>query len=209
VVLCRLRTRLAKDVSGTRAQTAGLILAAGGGTRFGGGKMLAELHGRPMLQYALDLAAAVELDPVVVVLGKDAVDVEGAVLWGAERRVVNPDPARGLSSSVLLGMAELGNADRVLVLLGDQPFLSIENLRVIIGTARDASRPIVVPRYAGVPGNPVLLEREAWALVRALEGDRGMSQLFEKHPDLLRFLDLPDANPDIDTRDDLDRAVSA
>ena len=167
--------------------------------------MLAEVIGRPMLQHVLDLAAAAELDPVVVVLGEDADEVETAVQWRGERRVVNPDPGRGISGSLALGLAELGGVDRALVLLGDQPFLSVENVRLIADTVRDPARPIVVPTYGGVPGNPVLLEREAWSLAQALEGDRGMSQLFTRHPELVRHVEVPGHNPDIDTPNDLER----
>ena len=162
-----------------------------------------------MLQHVLDLAAAAELEPVVVVLGEDADKIEQAMAWRAERRVRNAAPDRGLSSSVALGLAELEDAGRVLVLLGDQPFLSLENVRVITDLAPDSARPIVVPRYGGVPGNPVLLEREAWPLAQTLEGDSGMSQLFNTRPELVRFVDLPGVNPDIDTREELERAVSA
>ena len=170
--------------------------------------MLADVDGRPMLQHVLDLAAAAELDPVVVVLGDDAEEIERSIRWGAERRVRNPDPGRGLSSSVALGLAAVDGAKRALVLLGDQPFLTAENVRVITAVPRDVARPIVVPRYGGVPGNPVLLESEAWPLAAALDGDRGMSQLFRVYPERVRYVDIPGQNPDIDTLDDLERAVT-
>jgi molybdenum cofactor cytidylyltransferase len=170
--------------------------------------MLAEVNGRPMIQWVLDLAAEAELDPIVVVLGDDADEIEQRVAWRSERRVRNPDPGRGLSSSVALGLAELGDAERVLVLLGDQPFFSAHNARVITDMPRTAAQPIVVPRYAGVPGNPVLLERDAFPLAASLDGDRGMSQLFTKNADLVRYVDVPGANPDIDTPDELERSVS-
>lgn len=145
--------------------TAAVILAAGLGSRFGGGKMLAEIGGRPMLQRVLDLAAEAGLDPVVVVLGTDAEAIEVAIRWRDEVRVRNEHPERGISSSLKLGLEALGDADRALVLLGDQPFVNSENVRVITMAARDPARPVVVPRYAsGLPGNPVLLEREAWPL---------------------------------------------
>jgi molybdenum cofactor cytidylyltransferase len=185
------------------ARTAGLILAAGRGTRFGGGKMLASIDGRPMLQHVLDLAAAAELDPVVVVVGDEAEEIDDAVEWRDERRVRNPDPSRGLSSSVALGLGALRESDRVIILLGDQPFVSIEDIRGITSKSGDAGRPIVVPRYGGVPGNPVMLERDVWSLAARLEGDRGMSQLFGAHPELVRFVDVPGSNPDIDTPADL------
>ncbi len=180
---------------------AAIVLAAGRGTRFGGGKMLAEISARPMLQYVLDLAAQAELDPVVVVLGEDADAIQTALSWRNEIRIRNEDPGRGISSSVAAGLDALGgDVDGALVLLGDQPFLTLENVRVITGASRDDESPIVVPRYAdGRPGNPVLLGRAAWPMAQELTGDQGMSQLFAARPDLVRYIDVPGTNPDIDT----------
>jgi molybdenum cofactor cytidylyltransferase len=191
--------------------TAGLILAAGRGTRFGGRKMLADVDGRPMLQHVLDVAAAADLDPVVVVIGDDADEIETAMTWRAEKRIRNPDPGSGLSSSVAIGLARFGaGVSRVLVLLGDQPYLSVENVSAITATRPDTEKPIVVPRYAdGRPGNPVLLEREGFALAAALKGDRGMSQLFAAHPDLVRYVKVSGANPDIDRAEDLEQVSRA
>jgi molybdenum cofactor cytidylyltransferase len=185
--------------------TAGLILAAGLGTRFGGRKMLASVRGRPMLQWVLDLAEAAELEPVVVVLGQDADDIEAALDWRHELLLRNPDPAQGISSSVNLGLEALtGSADRVLVMLGDQPFLSVEQVNVITSADADPARPIVVPRYSkGRKGNPVLLEHAAWRYAAELEGDRGMSQLFKRHRELVRYVELEGKNPDIDSAEDL------
>jgi len=124
--------------------------------------------------------------------------------WRGETRLRNEDPGRGLSSSVRLGLDALSDAARVLVLLGDQPYLTLENVSVITSAPHDASTPIVVPRHPdGRPGNPVLLEREAFAMAASLEGDRGMSQLFRDHPGLVRYVDVEGSNPDIDRAEDL------
>jgi CTP:molybdopterin cytidylyltransferase MocA len=199
---------MANDVSDMPTRTAGLILAAGSGTRFGGGKMLAHVNGRPMLQHVLDLVAAAELDPVVVVIGEDANEIEEAIHWRRGKRIRNPDPGRGMSSSVALGLARFGGGvTRVLVLLGDQPFLRLDQLLAVVRAGDATDRPIVVPRYSdGNPGNPVLLKRTAWPLVQQLTGDRGMSQLFGADPDLVAHVDVSGANPDIDTQEDLSRA---
>ncbi len=185
--------------------TAGLILAAGRSTRFGANKLLADVDGRPMLQHVVDFAAAFGLDPVVVVVGPDHAAVAAGLTWRAEEIVVNPEPERGLSSSVRLGLAALVSSDatRALVLLGDQPFLTSAQTRRILAAQTDAAGPILVPRYEGRPGNPVLLERSAWPLAESLIGDRGMVQVINAHPTLVRYVDLPGANPDIDTADDL------
>lgn len=187
--------------------TAAIVLAAGSGTRFGGGKMLALVHRQPMLQHVLDLAAEADIHPVVVVLGNDAGAIESAVRWRDELRVRNDDPGRGISSSIALGLRVLDAAspaiERAVVLLGDQPRLSHAQLSALLAASSD--RPITVPRYAnGEPGNPVVLDRAAWPLASALQGDRGMSQVFALHPDMVRYVDVSGSNPDIDTRTDLD-----
>ncbi|MGI8928934.1 MAG: nucleotidyltransferase family protein, partial [Candidatus Limnocylindrales bacterium] len=165
--------------------------------------------GRPMLQHVLDRAAAAELRPVIVVSGDDTDQIEAAIVWRGETRVRNPDPSRGMSSSVALGLGELGDdVDCALVLLGDQPFLTLENVRAMTAAPRDPAKPIVVPRHAGQAGNPVLLERAAWPLAIRLTGDRGMSQLFTRHPELVRYVDVDTTSPDIDTPDDLVRITA-
>lgn len=184
---------------------AALVLAAGAGRRFGGQKLLAELDGTPILQHVLDLAAAGQLDPVVVVLGPDAEALETRMRWRDEVRLVNPAPEDGISSTVRMGIAALAatDAQRAVVLLADQPRLSAAQLRTILAAPVDESRPIVVPRYSGVPGNPVLLERAAWLLTARLSGDQGLSQLFAARPELVRHVELEGANPDVDTPADL------
>lgn len=187
--------------------TSGLILAAGAGRRFGGGKLLAQLHGRPLLQHVLDLAAALSLRPTIVVLGSDADALEAACRWREEQRIRNENAQQGISSSLRLGLEHLADseAERALVLLADQPMLTAGQARAVLDVAGDELRPIVVPRYRGTPGNPVLLERGAWRLAADIRGDRGMSQLIERRPDLVRYVDVPGTNPDIDTPDELGR----
>src|SRR5688500_15927387 len=180
---------------------AALVLGAGAGKRFGGQKLLAELHGTSIRQHVLYLAAAAGLDPVVVVLGTDADTLVARMSWRDEVRLINPAPGEGLSSSVRLGLAALAASDahRAVVLLGDQPRMGVAQLRTILAAPADEARPIVVPRYSGVPGNPVLLERAAWPLAARLQGDLGMAQLFAANLGLLRYVDVDGANPDVDT----------
>ena len=186
------------------AGVAAVVLAAGAGARFGGGKLLVSLDGRPVLQHVLDRVAEVGVDEVVVVLGADAADVEAAIRWRRERRVQNPDPGRGLSSSVRIGLDAVGSdVERVLVVLGDQPRVSPDVIRALIA-ADAAGRSVVVPAYADDRGrNPVLVHRGAFPLAATLEGDRGFGPLLAAHPDLVHEVHVSGRNPDIDTRDDL------
>jgi molybdenum cofactor cytidylyltransferase len=191
--------------------TAALVLAAGAGSRFGGGKLLAPLAGRPILQHVLDALARAGLDDVVVVLGRDAPAIEAAIAWRVERRVVNPDPERGLSSSLQVGMAAVpSGADAVLIALGDQPLVAVDTIRALLGAPLDPSRPVVVPAYAGDLGrNPVVLRRPAFALVVEASGDRGLGPVLAAHPDAVQAIAVTGDNPDVDTRADLARAAEA
>ncbi|MEA2445246.1 MAG: molybdenum cofactor cytidylyltransferase, partial [Thermoleophilales bacterium] len=58
---------------------AGIVLAAGAGTRFGGRKQLAELDGRPLLEHALEALESAPVADRIVVLGADAADVAAGV----------------------------------------------------------------------------------------------------------------------------------
>ena len=128
--------------------TVGLVLAAGSGSRFGGGKLLASVAGRPVLQHVLDALAEAGVDDVVVVLGDDAAAHEAAIAWRAERRVVNPEPRRGLASSLQVGFEAVGAGhDSVLVALGDQPLISPSAIRSLLD-APGETRPAV--RRAGL-----------------------------------------------------------
>jgi CTP:molybdopterin cytidylyltransferase MocA len=190
-----------------RSGVTAVVLAAGAGSRFGGGKLLASLEGRPVLQHVLDTLAAAGLKDVVVVLGDDAAVVEAAVHWRTERRVRNPDPARGLASSLQVGLAGAGEGsggppDAALIVLGDQPELRAETVDAIL-SAGDGARAIV-PRYEHDRGcNPVLLPVGLWPVVRGLSGDQGLGAWLAAHPEEVLEVPLAGTNPDIDRRADL------
>ena len=152
--------------------------------------------------------------PIVVVLGHARDEVRRAVEWRDEVQVNNPHPERGMLRSVLLGLRRLDAMwsvpERTLIVLGDQPRLRVDQLQTLLATAADEERPFVVPRYGdGQAGNPVLLEAsgrvlaEQFAIHTRKDVDRGLSQMFVRFPERVRFVDVAGANPDIDTPDDL------
>ncbi|HEY6012648.1 MAG TPA: NTP transferase domain-containing protein [Candidatus Limnocylindrales bacterium] len=190
---------------------AGIVLAAGAGSRFGGGKLLAPLAGRPILQHVLDRLAEAGIEDVTVVLGHDAPAIERAIDWRTERRVVNPSPDRGLSSSLQVGMAALPpETDAVLIALGDQPLVTAATIRALLDAQPERSRPIVVPVYPDDRGrNPVLLRRPAFPLAGEASGDRGLGPVLAAHPDAVHEVPASGDNPDVDTQADLASAAAA
>ncbi len=187
----------------------GIVLAAGAGSRFGGAKLEARLDGKPVLQHVLDALAEAGIDdPVVVTAAPLLADIE----WGAARPVTNPEPERGLASSLQVGWAAAMNEseppDAVIVALGDQPMVRPDVVAALVAIPLDATRPIVAPRYAGSSArNPVRLERDATPLVEAATGDRGVGPIIDDRPELVRWLDVDGDNPDVDTLADLAHAA--
>jgi molybdenum cofactor cytidylyltransferase len=184
-----------------------IVLAAGAGSRFGGHKLSAELDGRPLLQHVLDMLAEVSLGLVVVVVAPDGEGLD-QITWRAERRAVNPDPGRGLSSSLQVGLAACSadDLDGVFILLGDQPRTSIATLAALSAAAGvcDAGMAAVVPVYSdGGGANPVLLLRAGFYLAAGISGDRGLGAALAARLDSVCQVRLPGSNPDVDTRADL------
>ncbi|HYC07179.1 MAG TPA: NTP transferase domain-containing protein, partial [Candidatus Binatia bacterium] len=89
------------------ARTAAIVLAAGAGSRFGGGKLLAPLDGRPILDHVLAVGRDAGVARTIVVLGDSAAEIEAAVDLSGVETVVNPDPVAGLSSSLRIGLGVL------------------------------------------------------------------------------------------------------
>jgi molybdenum cofactor cytidylyltransferase len=156
---------------------AGLVLAAGAGRRFGSPKQLAELDGVPMLQHAIDAMLSVPaLDRVVVVLGAAAEHVAAAVKFADAEPIVCAGWEEGMAASLRCGVEAIGDADWVVVTLGDQPGITPEAIEAVLaatGGGADAVR----AEYAGHGGHPVALSRRLLARVPELSGDVGARDL--------------------------------
>jgi molybdenum cofactor cytidylyltransferase len=183
----------------------GIVLAAGSSSRFGAPKLLARLDGRPVLEHVLEALRGAGLDEVVVVLGAAGEALEAGIAWQDERRVRNPTPEAGLSSSVRVGLAAVPDgADAALIALGDQPRIRTATIARVIETAAAGDRPVVRARHAGnTSPNPVLVRRSAFRLADEAVGDRGLGPVLARHPELVVDVPVEGDNPDVDTPADL------
>jgi len=191
-----------------------LILAAGQSRRFGSDKLLAPLDGRPVLQHVLDWVIRAResgaLAGAVAVVPHDHAGRERLVTGSGIECLPNPAPEEGVAGSLRIGLEGLAvrhpDAEAALVIQGDQPRVPFLVLELLLAGWRGGGRPVIRPRYArapDTPGHPVLLDRSFWHRAREISGDRGFSSLLERYPSLVTSVDVPGANPDINTPSEL------
>ncbi len=159
---------------------AGVVLAAGGASRFGSPKQLANLDGVPLLQHAVDAMLAVSaIARTVVVLGARADEVRRAVACRAAQPVVCEAWADGMAASLRCGVEAVGDCDWVIVTLGDQPRVTPQVIAAVVEHAASAPAGTTAVRatYDGVPGHPVALGRAMLRGVAQLSGDVGAREL--------------------------------
>ena len=177
----------------------GLVLAAGAGTRFGDEpKQLAELNGRPLLEWAVRAQCdAPALERVVVVLGSGAARIRDAVDFGRAEVIVCPDWEAGQSASLRFGLAALADADAVVVTLGDAPLLPSSLVQRFAGET-PGTRAV----YDGRPGHPVVLGAEQITALTGVGGDVGARELLRG----TRVIEVGHlcSGRDVDTPEDLE-----
>ncbi|GAA0799014.1 nucleotidyltransferase family protein [Spirilliplanes yamanashiensis] len=161
----------------------GLVLAAGGGRRFGGPKALVAYRGGLLVERAAATLRAAGVARTVVVLGAAAAEVRARADLGGAVTVENPDWATGLASSLRAGLAALADADDVdatVVLLVDMPGVTPAAVRRVAAGATAGS--LVTAGYGGRRGHPVVLGRDHWAGVAATAtGDAGARDYLRAH----------------------------
>jgi CTP:molybdopterin cytidylyltransferase MocA len=176
----------------------GLVLAAGGGRRYGMPKALIDWHGRLLVQHAADTLAEAGCADVVVVLGAEAARVRAAAP-DLPRTVENPDWATGMASSLRTGLAALAGspAAAAVVLLVDMPGVTPAAVRRV--TEHAAPDALVMGGYGARRGHPVLLGREHWAgVIATATGDRGARDYLRAHPGEVRVVPVGDVADDED-----------
>lgn len=183
----------------------GLVLAAGGGSRFGRPKALVPWHGRLLVQHAVAALTEGGADDVVVVLGAAASSVRGAAP-DLPRTVDNPDWPTGMASSLRAGLSALDeNTDAALVLLVDMPGVTAAAVgRLIAHASRSA---LAMGGYGDRRGHPVLLGRDHWAGVTAIAtGDRGARDYLRANAVVVVPVGDVADDFDVDVPEDLARA---
>jgi molybdenum cofactor cytidylyltransferase len=194
-----------------------VVLAAGFSTRLGQPKPLAQVRGISLLRRTLSVIAGLGNGPTCVVVPR----ATAALLYETRRfnavLQTNRRRAEGLSSSVRLGIAAKGSWSGTLLLPVDLACLRRRDLAKIIAYWRGHPRQVVARRIGvqggkalgGTPlgGTPLILPKWLKPAALTIAGDSGLRQLLSRlQESQLRLIELPSAEFDIDSPQDLTAA---
>lgn len=185
-----------------------VVLAAGAGSRFGGGKLLAPFWGRTLIEATLEGLRGAPVDETIVVVGAEGERLRSVSAAHGARVAINRAWAEGMSTSVGVGFDACSPGSRAaVVVLADQPLVGAGAVARLVEAFEDGAR-MAVATYGGEPRNPALFAREVWPLLeREMSGDRGARAVLARHPELVTEVPCDDvADPaDVDTVEDLRR----
>jgi molybdenum cofactor cytidylyltransferase len=186
----------------------GVLLAAGRGERFGGGKLLAPLPAGPNAGVAVGVAACRSLraavDEVIAVVRPG--DPALVALFAREgvRVVIAARADDGMGASLAAGIAATDGADGYVVALADMPWVAPATIRAVVEALRRGAS-IAAPRCHGKRGHPVGFAAVHRAELVALTGDQGARAIVDAHASFVTFVDVADAGilADVDVPRDL------
>jgi len=189
------------------SDVAAILLAAGRGARFGEEpKLLSRLSGKALVRHAAEAAVGSSADPVIVVTGHRAEEVEAELQGLSVQFVHNVLFTHGLSTSLKAGFSALPSRTRAaVILLADMPFVKAGLIDALVTGWRERGQPAaLIPTWNGKRGNPVVLSRDLQVMIEGLSGDVGAGPVLRGRPDVLEW---PTTDPavvqDIDTREEL------
>lgn len=128
--------------------------------------------------------------------------------WAAEagvRIAVNPEPERGMLSTILAGIEAAGDRETLVVCPADLPALLPSTVRTVLAQ----QSPLAVPSYRGKRGHPLVISPELIPEIRTLHLDAGLRELLDRHPDRLRVVEVDDPGcvRDVDTPEEYEALV--
>jgi molybdenum cofactor cytidylyltransferase len=183
---------------------AGILLASGASTRFGGDKLLAALEGRPVVRWSAD-ALTGAVDELIVVAREEESRIQRALEGLPIRWAINRDAERGMSTAIRAGVAALpSQTEAAIVALGDQPLVDGRVVERLVARWRERHARAVQPRYDDGRGHPVLFDYSLFPALCALTGDVGARTVLDSIGDALDLLTVAGPRPiDVDTPDAL------
>jgi len=186
---------------------AGIVLAAGKGTRFGGDKMLHPVQSHNGEILPMGLLSALNLKPWVdeVICVVRAQDAELIALYGQHgfKTHISEYFELGLSASLVAGIQASAEASMYVLALGDMPFINVKTYESIRDAIDKSNKDkIIQPKFNNKPGHPIVFPKRLKRELLSLQGDVGARSIVKKELKNLMTVDVNDQGIhwDLDTQ---------
>ena len=165
-------------------RAAAVVLAAGEARRFGAPKLLLPFGDSTVIGCIVSALEEAGAGPIVVVTGPGSQGIGAALEAGEVHTAVNPEPGRGMASSVQVGVAALPeDSARFIIALGDQPRLRAADIRRLLDEQQASGKGIAIPTHGGKRGHPVVFDRRYRAEILGLGDEGTLREVVHAHLD--------------------------
>lgn len=175
----------------TPGSVGAVVLAAGSGSRLGGPKLRIVVDGQSFLAHTVEVLASAGVGPICcVVAAEDAPWARQEVVDAAV--CVNPDPARGMLSSVVAGLAFVQGEAGALIAPVDHPYVRVSTIKSLLKTFAGFPDHIIKPVYRGRTGHPVILPKTIFHAVLEASGMTTLREVLAQAGVQARYVDVDD-----------------
>lgn len=182
-----------------------LVLAAGKSRRMGTQKLLLPYRGKTIIEAVIDNILLAGIDKIMVVLGYQKEEITNILQNIPVNFCYNSRFDEGMHTSVICGFSKIPrNAHAALVFLGDQPFIPVDVIRMVVDSWKASGKGIVVPTFKGERGHPTLFDLKFRREILELDPSSGLKSFIKKFAGevIETETNSPEILRDIDTKND-------
>ncbi|HMV25896.1 MAG TPA: nucleotidyltransferase family protein [bacterium] len=190
-------------------KTEAIIFAAGQASRYGDNKLLLPIGDVPAMIYAIRTLCAAGVDRIAVITGAYHDTIKQALIREPVRIFLNPRHSEGMSATICFSVQQIDqSSESILLLPGDVPLFSRQTIKTMMQYG--LTHRIVIPRYQGKKGHPVLVDRKIVEECLETGLEMPLYEVIQNHQNEVFYLDSDDQGVvlDIDTREDYDAILS-
>jgi molybdenum cofactor cytidylyltransferase len=175
-------------------------------------KMLLPFEGKTLLQHTIDEIKKVDGTELLVVTGCYHLLLKEILEQQQIDFIENDNWKDGMGCSIQKGIAYVSaqypNANSVIILVCDQPYISTALLEELMITKQQTNKGIVAAAYNDTTGTPVLFDKKYFAALALLRGQYGAKKLIQQFSNDVATVVFPDGAVDIDTMDDYEKLIT-
>jgi len=190
---------------------AAILLAAGQGSRMGGGKLLLPIGDATVVEWAAKSLIDVPVADLIVVVGTYGLAIKRQLSDFPARFVLNPDPSSEMAESIRCGLkiVDPASVEAFLVLPADMPLVSPETIRFLVESLLASDKSIAVPVFQGRRGHPVVFRSSLYETVLNFRSPQGIRPLVHGDPSKVLSVEVDDEGviADLDNWDDYRRLL--